>query len=73
MAKKQIIVKRYKSEKAYQRDARRMQKRGYEVVSVTTENVGRGCLSWALLGIFALLRKPKSELVVTYQLTASQA
>ena len=66
---KQLVVKRYKNERQYQRDARKMQAKGYEVVSVTAENQGRGCASWALLGVFALLTKPQNELVVTYRLT----
>lgn len=65
---KSIIVKRYKSEKQYQRDARRLAKHGYEVASVVSEQSRSGCLRILMLGLFAWLFKPKPVLVVTYRL-----
>lgn len=67
---KQIVVKRYKSERAYQRDALRMRRRGYEVVDVTSEQPRSGCLRILSLGLIAAIYKPKPVLVVTYRLAA---
>jgi hypothetical protein len=68
MAKQQVIIKRYKYDKEYQRDAQRMAKAGYIVQSVTSEQPRAGCGRWLTLGIFALMFKPTPELVVTYVL-----
>jgi len=65
---KSIIVKRYKSQKQYQHDARRLAKRGYEVASVVSEQSRSGCLRILALGLFAWLFKPKPVLVVSYRL-----
>ena len=65
---KSIIVKRYKSQAAYQRDAGRLAKQGYTVTDVTSEQPRAGCLRILTLGIFAWLFKPKPVLVVTYKL-----
>ena len=56
---KSIIVKRYKSQAAYQRDAGRMLAKGYAVLGVTSEQPRAGCLRILTLGIFAWLFKPK--------------
>jgi len=66
--KKSIIVKRYKSQKAYQADALRMKARGYEVASITSEQPRAGCLRIITLGIFTLLFPPKPVLIVTYKI-----
>lgn len=71
MAKDPLVVKRYPNEKKYQKDAKKMSKRGYEVFDVKTENQGRGCLRWGLFGVFAFALKPKHEYVVTYKLVDS--
>jgi hypothetical protein len=68
MAQQAIIVKRYKNEKLYQKDAAKMTKKGYEVQSVTSEQPRSGCARWMFIGIFAAIFKPKPELVVTYRL-----
>jgi hypothetical protein len=67
MAKLQTQVKRYKGEKAYQRDANRMSAKGWQVISVTSENPRAGCGRILAIGIFAALWKPKPVLIVTYQ------
>ncbi len=64
---KDVIVRRYKSQEHYQRDAVAMARAGYEVVSVTSEQPSTGCLRGCLLGLFALIFKPKPVLVVTYR------
>jgi hypothetical protein len=70
---KDIIVKRYKSQAAFQRDANRMRAKGYEVQDTTSEQPRGSCLRIVLgvltLGIFALLWKPKPVIVVTYRYT----
>lgn len=68
MAKLEIIVKKYKNEKEYQNDAKKMITRGYEVQSVTSEQPRSGCGRILLIGIFAAIFKPKPVLVVTYRL-----
>jgi len=65
---KQIIVKRYKSQKAYEKDAARMLAKGYEVASVVSEQPRSGCGRILLIGLFAAVFKPKPVLVVTYRL-----
>lgn len=68
MAPKPIVVKRYKDEREYQRDAQRMARKGYKVVSSTSEKPRAGCARILTLGIFTLLFPPKPEFVVTYSL-----
>ena len=70
MPKSPIVVKRYKSEKEYQRDAVKMQRQGYEVEHVVSEQPRSGCLRILSLGLFAAIFKPKPVLVVTYKLMA---
>ena len=67
---KNLIVKRYKSEAHYQRDAQHMLRQGYEVQSVVSEQPNAGCLRGCMLGLLALVFKPKPVLVVTYRLVA---
>jgi hypothetical protein len=69
MAISQIVVKRYKSDREYQADAKRMISKGYEVQTVTSEQPRSGCGRIFLIGIFAAIFKPKPVLVVTYRLS----
>jgi len=69
MAPSQIVVKRYKSDREFQTDARKMASTGYEVQSVTSEQPRSGCGRILLIGIFAAIFKPKPVLVVTYRLS----
>jgi len=62
-----MIIKRYKSDKEYQREAAQMMKQGYKVAQMTSERPRAGCLRIILtggLGVF--LWPPKPQLVVTY-------
>lgn len=68
MAPPTIVVKRYKNDREYQRDAQRMTKRGYKVINVTSERPRAGCARLITLGIFTLIFPPKPEMVVTYSL-----
>lgn len=70
MAKQALVVKRYKNEGEYQKDANKMLKQGYEVQTVISEQPRSGCMRFiALGGIGALVFKPKPVQVVTYRLT----
>lgn len=60
-----IVVKRYKNQRAYQVDAVRMAKRGYEVANTVSEVQRSGCLRTLLFGF---LFPPKPQLIVTYRL-----
>ena len=65
--KPHVVVRRYKTEREYQRDAGRMVKRGYRVAHVVSEMRNAGCMRWLTIGLFAIIFRPKPELVVTYQ------
>lgn len=63
-----IVVRRYKDEKEYQKDAQRMGKRGYKVISVISEQKRRSFFTVIMTGFLAILFPRKPELVVTYTL-----
>ena len=64
MGKQQsIIVRRYKTDAEFQKEANKLAKEGYSVTSTTSEQPRSGCLRILTLGI---LFKPKPVLVVTY-------
>jgi len=54
-----IEVKTYRNNQLYQKDANKMGKKGWKIVSVITENQKSGCL-----GFFA---KAVQVIVVTYE------
>jgi len=62
-----IVVKTYKTEKAYQRDANRMRDKGYEIHNMD-QSERMGCWRYLLFGPLALLWKP-NVITVTYRLT----
>lgn len=62
-----VEVIRYRNQKSYQRDANKRAKKGWAVVSVTSEQPRSGCGRVFALGLFAIIFKPKPVLVVTYQ------
>lgn len=64
MSNKTILVRRYKSDSEYQKDANKLARQGYVVTNATSEQPRSGCLRILTLGI---LFKPKPQLVVTYQ------
>ena len=67
--KETIVIKSYKNEKGYRRDAKKMAKKGYSVMGVENFKENQGC---GLLGCKALIFLPlvligkKPKLVVTY-------
>lgn len=68
MSPKAIVVKRYPNEREYQRDAQRMARKKYKVISVASEQPRSGCMRILAIGLFAMIFKPKPVLVVTYSL-----
>jgi len=63
-----IVVKRYKNDKEYERDAGRMNKRGYKVVTVTSERPRRSLFTIIMTGFLVLLFPRKAQYVVTYSM-----
>lgn len=64
-----IVVKRYKDEKEYQKDAQRMGKRGYKVVNTLNERPRRSFFTVIMTGFLVLLFPRKTQYVVTYSLS----
>lgn len=73
MSKKvpEVLVKRYTNKRQFERDARELAKQGYVVTDVATKQPRIGLTRMLLLGFFALLFKPKAQIIVTYQLTTA--
>lgn len=59
-------VKNYSSPGAFNRDAGKMARDGWSVVSTTERQPRAGCLRIVTLGLFTLIFPPKPEIVVTY-------
>ena len=64
--KSTIEIKKYKSDKAYKKDVKRMARKGWLVQSVAAQQDGRSKKSWLALGAFNFARKQKVALTVTY-------
>jgi hypothetical protein len=60
-----IVVKRYKNEREYQRDAQKMARKKYKIQSVVSEQQRSGLMRLFLIGFFF---PPKAQLIVTYSL-----
>lgn len=56
----------YHDEKAMRRGIRKMEKAGWEVVSVNAIERGRGFVKGCLFGLFAFLMKPPHDYQVTF-------
>jgi hypothetical protein len=65
--KLQTKVKVYQSNRQFQRNAKRMAKQGWRVVSTAQDKPRPGCGRIGCLGIFAGIFPPKERMVVTYQ------
>lgn len=63
----EIKVREYRSQGAFQRDAARAAGDGWTVQSVTDRPQRAGCLRILLTGGVALVWKPPSRVMVTYQ------
>jgi len=64
--KERIVVKTYKEPKAYQRDMKKMAKKGYRVVSTSSGPNRRRASALLLKGV--LFAKRRAETTVTYEL-----
>jgi hypothetical protein len=62
----EVLVRVYKNQSEYQRDAQRLSVEGWRVVSVTEQEQRSGCIRIVLLWFLALLWKPKPRILVTY-------
>jgi hypothetical protein len=62
-----IVVREYSDRDKFERDAQRLAAQGYRVVSVTDRQQRAGVVRMATIGFGALIWKPKSHLVVTYE------
>lgn len=62
-----LQVKTYTKPQQYQRDAGRMSKKGWTVVSTQEHAPRTGVGRWLLIGPLALIFRPKHKIVVTYQ------
>lgn len=63
MAPQAIVVKRYKNERDYQKDAQKMTRKKYKVINVVSEQQRNGLMRIFLIGFFF---PPKAQLIVTY-------
>lgn len=61
------MVRTYKSNDAYRKDANKLAKQGWRVVNVAERRPRAGCLRLLFLWWFVLIFPPKPELVVTYE------
>lgn len=62
----ETLVRVYKSPDAYRRDAAQLARQGWAVVNTTDRAPRAGWMRCCFLGFFALVWRPKPELVVTY-------
>lgn len=63
----ETMVRTYKSTDDYRKDAAKLAKQGWAPSNVLEEKPRAGCFRILTLGLFALVRPPKSKYVVTYQ------
>ena len=63
----QTTVRQYRNSKDFRKDAEKMSRRGWAVVSQIQEKRPAGCARWAFLGILAPLFPKRPLIVVTYE------
>jgi hypothetical protein len=66
MQAEETMIRVYKSNSAYQHDARKLAGQGWRVVSVTERRPRAGIARIVLLMFLVLIFPPKPQLVVTY-------
>lgn len=66
MAPKTTMVREYKDRKAFEKDANKLAKQGWAVVSQSEQTQRSGCGRLLMLGVFAAIWKPKPHIAVTY-------
>lgn len=62
-----VKVVEYKSLKAFQKDAKKLGRKGWRVVAQAQEKRRAGCGRWLAIGLFAAVFPPKPVWVVTYE------
>jgi len=67
--RKPIVIKTYRSDREYQKDANKMLRKGYEIQE-TDQTERAGLFRWLLVGPLALAWK-KHRITVTYRLKDS--
>lgn len=70
MAPKSTMVREYRDRKEFERDANKLARDGWVVVSQSERTQRSGCGRILALGLFTLLFKPKPLIVVTYSRAA---
>lgn len=63
---RKIVVKRYRNEHQYQRDAQHMARKQYQVIDVVSQTPRRRLITVVALGFLPLLFARKPQLIVTY-------
>lgn len=63
---KRTFVRTYRSQSDFQSDAEVAAQHGWSVVSVTELSQRAGCMRILALGLFTLIWRPKSKILVTY-------
>ncbi len=66
MAETETMVREYKDPDEFNKHARKLAEKGWQVQSVTELTQNAGCFRCCFLGIFAAVLKPKPHIVVTY-------
>lgn len=59
------LIKEYKNNKSYQKEANHLEKQGYKVISTTEKHHKMGCIRFFLGGF--LFGRRKTTLIVTYE------
>lgn len=65
----ETMVRVYRGNAAYQKDATKLAKDGWNPTGMVERKPRAGCLRILTLGLFTLIFPPKPELVVTYRRT----
>lgn len=67
MAPKTTMVREYRDTGAMQKEANKLAKDGWQIVTQSEQTQRSGCARILLIGPFALLFHPKPRIVVTYR------
>lgn len=70
MAPRSTMVREYASRKEFEKDANKLAKDGWAVVTQSEQTQRSGCARFLLIGPLALIFHPKSHIAVTYNRTS---
>lgn len=65
-SQQETMVRTYKNSGDFQKDAKKLSKKGWSVLSTTEHQPSSGIGRKMTIGLGALVIKPKKEIVVTY-------